>query len=179
VFPHFIHNSIKGLLALSLVFSLFVFEKTNYPIVSESIYSEWVLDSRVASTYQSVFAFSVEKIPFTSQSIDKALLYIQASIVKLTLKLSEKLSLYTIFIHKKSNFPIHVSSFEVPYLKISQIMEKWKRYLRYAGLALLILLSFAGIALPVSMNEDPRREKVKIEEAIKKEEEEDDLLNIE
>jgi len=55
-------------------------------------------------------------------------------------------------------------------------MEKWKRYLRYAGLVLLILLSFAGIALPVSMNEDPRREKVRIEQVMKKEEEEDDVL---
>ena len=58
-------------------------------------------------------------------------------------------------------------------------MEKWKRYLRYAGLAILILLSFAGIALPVSMNEDPRREKVKIEEVMKKEEDEDDTLELE
>ncbi len=60
-------------------------------------------------------------------------------------------------------------------------MEKWKRYLRYTGLAVLILLSFAGIALPISMNEDVRREKVKMEEIMKKEEddEEDDIFKLE
>jgi hypothetical protein len=39
-------------------------------------------------------------------------------------------------------------------------------------------LSFAGIALPISMNQDARREKVKMEEVMKKEEE-DDVLELE
>ncbi|MGK0366340.1 MAG: hypothetical protein ACI85O_003413 [Saprospiraceae bacterium] len=118
VFPQLIHNSIKGLLALSLVFSLFVLEKASYPILSESIHSEWLLESNEVATYQSVFSFILKKEQLTFQSIDKALLFIQASLVKVVLTLTETLSLYTIFINKLSTFHIRIFSSEVPYFHI-------------------------------------------------------------
>jgi len=115
VSTQFIHSNIKGLLVLSLVFSLFVLEKANYPILMESIHSEWILEANESATYRSVFSFPEKKILPPFQIIDKVVLFIQTALIKLVLILATTLSLYTVFINKRSTFPIHIFSSEVPH----------------------------------------------------------------
>ncbi len=113
----FIHNSIKGLLALSLVFSFFVLEKISYPIASEAIHSEWILEVSEIKTYQVSFLTltAPHQVELVFQSIDKSLIFLQNSLVKLILILSFAISLSTMFAHRRTTFPLHIFSSEVPF----------------------------------------------------------------